>query len=115
MPRMVFDTMNFGDLFDYPFCQSHSNGSSPKIYKRVNEVLVIFKHKTTLVDFLVLESKAQGNIVLGRSFLRSVGAIIDVKKGCIRSRFPIKGRFSFPLKQKEVLIEGKVAMDLEKT
>ena len=115
MPRMVFDTMNFGDLFDYPLCHSHSDGSSSKIYKRVNEVLVTFKHKTALVDFLVLESKAQANIVLGRSFLRSVGAFIDVKKGHIRLRFLIRGRFSFPLKDKEVLIEGKIAFDPEKT
>ena len=59
--------------------------------------------------------KTQANIVLGRSFLRSVGAFIDVKKGCIRFRFPIKGRFSFPLKDKEVLIEGKNAFDPGKT
>ena len=112
---MVFDAMNFGDLFDYPFCHSHSDGSSSKICKRVNEVLVTFKHKTTLVDFLVLELKAQANIVLGRSFLRSVGDFIDVKKGCIHFHFPIRGRLSFPLKEKEVLIEGKFAMYFEKT
>ena len=53
MARMVFDTLNFGDLFDYPLCHSHSDGSSLKIYKRVNEVLVTFKNKTALVDFLV--------------------------------------------------------------
>ena len=74
----------------------------------------LLKNKTTLVDFLVLESKAQANIVLGRSFLRSMGAFIDVKKGCIRFRFPIEGRFSFPLKEKEVLIEGKLQWILKK-
>ena len=28
MPRMVFNAMNFGDLFNYPFCHSHSDGIS---------------------------------------------------------------------------------------
>ena len=38
MPKMVFDALNFGNLFDYPFYHTHSDGSCSKIYKRINEV-----------------------------------------------------------------------------
>ena len=104
MPRMVFDALNFGDLFYYPFYHAHSDGSCSNIYKRINEVQVIFHGKTTLADFAVLESKAQANIVLGRSFFRSIGGFIDVKKGFIRFRSPIKRKLFFPLKNKGVHI-----------
>ena len=115
LPRMVFDILNSGDLFDYPFYHSHADGSSSNIEKIINEVQVTFQDRTTLVDFVVLESKAQENIVLGRSFLRSIGGFIDVRKGLIRFRSPIKHKFSLPLKEKEVLIEGNIEIDFEKT
>ena len=115
MPRMVFDALNFGDLFDYPFYHTHSDGSCSKIYKRINEVQVTFHSKTTLVDFAVLESKAQANIVLGRSFFCSTGCFIDVKKAFICFRSPIKRKFYFPLKEKEVLIKVNVEIDFENT
>ena len=71
MPKMVFDSLNFGDLFDYPFYHSHANGNVTKIMKRVVDVQVKLQNKTITTDFLVLESCPQGNIVLGRSFLKS--------------------------------------------
>ena len=115
MPRMVFDAVNFGNLFDYLFYHAHCDGSCSKIYKRINEVQVTFHSKTTLVDFAVLESKAQANIVLGRSFFRTTGGFIDVNKGLIHFRSPIKRKFYFPLKEKGVLIEGNVEIDSEKS
>ena len=76
---------------------------------------LLFTVKLLLLIFAVLESKAQENIVLGRSFLRSIGGFIDVRKGLIRFRSPIKHKFSLPLKEKEVLIEGNIEIDFEKT
>ena len=83
MPKVVFDALNFGDLFDYPFNHSHADGSTSKIMRRVNDVQVTLQNKTTMTDFLILESKAQENIVLGRTFLKSVGAFINAKYGFI--------------------------------
>jgi hypothetical protein len=44
------------------------------------------------VDFLVMdvECNASYPIILGRSFLRTVGAIIDMKEGTIKYQFPFK-------------------------
>jgi hypothetical protein len=44
------------------------------------------------VDFLVLdvECNASCPIILGRPFLRTVGAIIDMEEGTIKYQFPLK-------------------------
>jgi hypothetical protein len=44
------------------------------------------------VDFLVfdIECNAYCPIILGRPFLRTVGAIIDMKEGTIKYQFPLK-------------------------
>jgi hypothetical protein len=59
------------------------------------------------VDFLVLdiECNASCPIILGRPFLRNVGAIIDMKEGTIRYQFPLKkGMEYFPRKEKKILL-----------
>jgi hypothetical protein len=57
------------------------------------------------IDFLVLdiECNASCPIILERLFLRTVGAIIDMKKGTIRYQFPLKkGMEHFPRKRKKL-------------
>ena len=53
MPKVVYNTLNFGDLFDYPFNHSHADGSISKTIRRVNDVQVTLQNKTTATDFLV--------------------------------------------------------------
>jgi hypothetical protein len=58
------------------------------------------------IDFLVLdiECNASCPIILRRPFLRTVGAIIDMKEGSIRYQFPLKkGMEHFPRKRKKLL------------
>ena len=54
------------------------------------------------VDFIVLDVDCNPScpIILGRPFLRTVGAIIDMKEGNIRFQFPLKkGMEHFPRKK----------------
>ena len=51
-----------------------------------------------------MESTNQGNIVLGRDFLRAIKGFIDIGKGQIRLRGKAKGMYLFPWKRKDVLI-----------
>jgi hypothetical protein len=53
---------------------------------RINDVLIIVNNNLVPVDFLVLdiECNASCPIILGRPFLRTVGAIIDMKEGTIK-------------------------------
>ena len=54
------------------------------------------------VDFIVLDIDCNPSfpIILGRPFLRTIGAIIDMKVGDIRFQFPLKkGMEHFPRKK----------------
>ena len=68
---------------------------------RIDDVLIIDTDNYVPVDFLVLdiECNASCPIILGRPFLRTVGAIIDMKEGIIRYQFQLKkGTEHFPRK-----------------
>jgi hypothetical protein len=57
------------------------------------------------IDFLVMdvECNALCPIILGRPFLRTIGAIIDMKEGTIKYQFALnKGMEHFPRKSKKL-------------
>ena len=65
---------------------------------RINYVLIVAKRNYVPVDFIVLDRDCNPTcpIILGRPFLRTIGAIIDMKEGNIRFQFPLrKDRNSF--------------------
>ena len=56
-----------------------------------------------------IECNASCPIVLGRPFLRTVGAIIDMKEGNIRYHFPLKkGMEHFPRKRMKLPFDSIV-------
>ena len=59
---------------------------------RINNVLIVANRNYVPVDFIVLDIDCNPSdpIILGRPFLRTVGAIIDMKEGNIRFQFPLK-------------------------
>ena len=66
---------------------------------RINDVFIISNRKYVRIDFVVLDIDFNPTclIILGRHFLRVIGAIIDVKEGNIRFHFPLrKGMGHFP-------------------
>ena len=68
---------------------------------RISDVLILANRNYMPVDFLVLDIECIPScpIKLGRSFLLTVGAIIDMKEGNIRFQFPLnKGMEHFPWK-----------------
>ena len=69
---------------------------------RINDVLIIENRNNVPVDFIVLDTDCNPTclIILGRPFLRTIGAIIDMKEGNIRFQFPLKkGMEHFPRKK----------------
>ena len=51
------------------------------------------------IDFIVLDIDCNPScpIILGRPFLRTIGAVIDMKEGNIKFQFPLrKGMENFP-------------------
>ena len=78
---------------------------------RIYNVLIIANDNYVPVDFLVLdiECSASCPIILGRPFLRTVGAIIDMKQGIIRFQFPLKKSMEhFPRKRMKLPFESIV-------
>ena len=78
---------------------------------RVNDVLIMVNNNLVPVDFIVLDIECNPScpIVLGRPFLRTVGAIIDMKEGNIRYQFPLKkGMEHFPRKRMKLPFDSIV-------
>ena len=69
---------------------------------RINDVLIVANRNYVPIDFIVLDIDCNPScpIILGRPFLRTIGAIIDMKEGNIRFQFTIrKGMEHFPRKK----------------
>ena len=78
---------------------------------RVNDVPIMVNNNLVPVDFIVLDIECNPScpIVLGRPFLRTVGAIIDMKEGTIKYQFPLnKGMEHFPRKRMKLPFDSFV-------
>ena len=66
---------------------------------RINDVLILANRNYVPIDFIVLDIDCNPScpIILGRPFLQSIGAVIDMKEGNIKFQFPLrKGMEHFP-------------------
>ena len=98
------------------------DSSIKKLLGRVDYVLIVVNDNYVPIDFLVMDIAFDPScpIILGRPFLRTVGAIIDMKEGIIRLQFPLKkGMEHFPRKNMklpfEFIIRASYAFDIDKT
>ena len=58
---------------------------------RINDVLIVAYRNLVPVDFIVLDIDCtlSCTIILGRPFLRTIGALIDMKEENVRFQFPL--------------------------
>jgi hypothetical protein len=87
-----------------------------KPLRRINDVLIMVNNNLVPFDFLVMdvECNASCPISLGRLFLRTVGAIIDMREGTIKYQFPLKKRMEhFPRKRKKLLFDSILRANYE--
>ena len=105
-------TWNMNAWLIYPLYHPHANGNISKIVGIVKDVQVSIRNRVTPVDFMIMEKVDQGNIVLGRSFLKNVGCIINVRFGFIDFYAPIRGKLAFSKHIKDVLIEKYSGLDV---
>ena len=76
---------------------------------RINDVLIVANRNYVHVEFIVLDIDCNLScpIILGRPFLRTIGAVIDIKEGNIRFQFPLrKGMEHFPRKKVKLPYES---------
>ena len=91
IPKTLCDVLGFHNLDDCSLNLYLANSTIKKSMGRVNDVLIVVNRNYVLVDFIVLDIDCNPTcpIILGRPFLRMIGAIIDMKEGNIRFQFPL--------------------------
>jgi hypothetical protein len=107
MPRKICDMLGLPLLENCYLDVSLADVAKKKPLGRINDVLIMVNNNLVPIDFLVLdiECNASCSIILRRPFLRTIGAIIDMKEGTIRYQFPLKkGMEHFPRKRKSYLL-----------
>ena len=70
------------------------------------------------VDFIVLDIDCNLScpIILGRPFLRTIGAIIDMKEGNIKFQFPLRKVMEhFPIKKIQVYLQAGLRLHVDCT
>jgi hypothetical protein len=116
MPRKIYDMLGLPPLekcyFDVPL----ADVAKKKPLGRINDVLIMVNNNFVPVDFLVMdvECNALCPIILGRPFLRTVGAIINMKEDTIKYQFPFKkGMEHFPRRRKKLLFDSILRANYE--
>ena len=92
IPKTLCDLLCFRDFDDCSLNLHLADSTIKKLMGRINDVLIVANRNYVPVDFIVLDIDCNPScpIILGRPFLRTVGAIIDMKEGNIRFQFPLK-------------------------
>src|SRR3954468_12936266 len=106
MPKTFYDSLNLVSIVDLPCFHDHSNGNLYEIKGEVKNLQVQFGKRDASMDFFIMESTNQGNVVLGRDFLRAMKGFIDIGKCQMRLRGKAKFMYLFPHKNKNEVIEN---------
>jgi hypothetical protein len=88
MPIKIYDMLGLSPVEKCYFDDPLADVAKKKPLGRINDVLIMVNNNLVPVDFLVIDVECL--IILGRPFLRTVGAIIDMKEGTIKYQFPFK-------------------------
>jgi hypothetical protein len=116
MSRKIYDMLGLPPLETCYFDVTLADVAKKKPLGRINDVLIMVNNNLVLIDFLVMdvECNASCPIILGRPFLRTVGAIIDMKEGTIRYQLPLKkGMEHFRRKRNILLFDSILGANYE--
>src|SRR3954467_4904376 len=122
MPKRIYDMLNLKPFDPCPFGIRFVDSSLRKPLGRIDDVLIVVKDNYVPVDFIIMDIECDPScpIILGRPFLRTVGAVIDMKEGNIKFQFPLKKEMEhFPRKKIKLPFESvtraSYALTLDKT
>ena len=106
MPKRLYDLLDLKPLIDCSLGVCLVDSTINKAIGRIDDIQIFVNDNYVPIDFVVLDIECDPScpIILGRPFLRTIGAIIDMKEGTIRFQFPLeKGMEYFPRKKYEVI------------
>ena len=99
VPKRIYDMLELKPFDPCSFGVRLVDSSVKKPLGKMDDVLIIVNDNYVPVDFTIMDIECEPScpIILGRPFLRTVGAIIDMKEGTIKFQFPLKkGMEHFP-------------------
>ena len=102
IPKTFCDVLGFREFDDCSLNLHLADSTIKKPMGRINDVLIVADRNYVPIDLIVLDINCNPTcpIILGRPFLRMIGAIIDMKEGNIIFQFPLrKGMENFPRKK----------------
>ncbi|KAK1619360.1 hypothetical protein QYE76_024877 [Lolium multiflorum] len=102
MPKKIYNMLDLPPLKNCYLDVNLADHSTKKPLGKVDNVHIMVNNNLVPVDFVVLDMECNAScpIILGRPFLRTVGAIIDMKEDNIKYQFPLKkGMEHFPRKR----------------
>src|ERR1041385_2686502 len=109
MPKRMYDIFELKPFDPCSFGVRLVYSSVKKPLGKIDDLLIIVNDNYVLVDFTIMDIECEPSclIILGRPFLRTVGAIIDMKEGIIKFQFPLrKGMEHFPRKNIKLPFES---------
>ena len=109
IPKPLCDVLGFHKLDDCSLNLHLTDSTIKKPIARINDIFIVANRNYVPIDFTVLDIDCNLScpIILGRPFLRTIGAIIDMKEENIRFQFPLrKGMEHFPRKKVKLLYES---------
>jgi hypothetical protein len=96
MPKDIYESLNLWGLSEGGEGISLTNNFIIFPIGVAQEVFTKILEKMVSTDYLVIEYVGNGQITLGRSLLKLMGAIIDVVKGTIKFTSPLGNHHEFP-------------------
>src|SRR3954464_6159095 len=92
MPKRMYDMLDLKPFDPCSFGVRLVDSSVKKRLGKINDVLIIVNDNYVSVDFTIMDIEFEPScpIILGHAFLRTVGAIIDMKEGTIKFQLPLK-------------------------
>ena len=102
IPKSLCDVLGLTDMEECSPKLHLANSTIKKPLGRINDVLILANRNYVPIDFIVLDSDCNPPcpIILGRPFLRTISAVIDMKEGNIKFQFPLrKGMEHLPRKK----------------
>src|ERR1043165_1948935 len=109
MPKRMYDMLELQPFEPCSFRVRPVDSSVKKPFAKIDDVLIIDNDNYVPVDFTIMDIECEPScpIILGRPFLCTVGAIIDMKEGNIKFQFPLsKGMEHFPRKNIKLPFES---------
>ena len=92
IPKTLCDVLGFREFDDCSLNLHLADSTIKKPMGRINDVFIVANRNYVPIDFIVLDIDCNPSfpIILGRPFLRTIGAIIDMKERNIRFQFPLR-------------------------